>query len=835
MKTSSALLAVWGVFALAACADGKKNDNNNNLPDAGQDGGSPAPILQGVAPVEGPLAGGTQLELTGQHFVQGMTISVGGKDCTSATVLSAASASCVTPAGDALGPVAVRVENPDSQWSQLSGAFTYNDVTLPEVTWCVLDRPASLSAERQVATAPIYGRVHAEGLTDQTGRGAGITGQVGYGPVGSDPASGTGWIWVPAIYATDASAMYDEYVASLTVSTAGTYDVAYRFSSGGQWLYCDRDSSDNGYQPAQALALTVTAGADPMPEWCGLIQPLSTSTTVGVATADVTGQVFAPGITEASGAGSGVEAELGFGPSGTHPGVDPGWHFVAGAYQGDVGNNDEYRASMTAPAPGTFDYAWRFRLGAGPWLYCDANGSSDGYSSSHAGVMTVTGQPTQSVNWCNLQHPPSATVEQGAETELLFGRVYVEGITEGNGQGTGLLAEVGYGEVGSDPSSHGSWQWTAAAYNLSVDGLIPGGLANDEYMARLTVSTPGLYDFAYRFSADAGATWLYCDLDGATSAAEYSAAQAGELTVTSTTTTITLTAVTHPRGSILGGDTVTLTGTGFTASTTVTFGGVASPTVNFVSSTQLTAQTPPGAALGPVNVVVTNPGPTSATLASGFEYLLVFSPTVDGALAEWPTACRVAANTVATDWGVGQNELTHLYVAFDQNNLYLGVDGTVEANNAILAVVDLDFGASTGVSDFSSVTDSSGSLDVVIAGTLNITTAGFGAEVVMGTKGMAEVMAGTSTEAGWRGLSPLGDLPWLTGTVDTGAHAVEASIPLATLWTSGVPSGGATVAVTVKLGDYEGSSWAIQALPEQAGSSTVTQVFSFRIFPAGSF
>lgn len=831
MNTLERILIVTALAALAGCAGGK-GKGNNNTPDAQADAGGEPPVLYSVAPHEGPLDGGTQVELSGLDFAEGMEITFGGRAATEVTVLSGSRALCVTPAGESVGQVTVRVENPDGQFSQLAGAFNYHDAQAVNITWCQLHRPQSVTTLTQVATPLIYGWVYAEGVTDLSGRGPGVNGQVGYGPVGSDPDASALWTWVSAVFAGDASAIYDEYVASLTLPTAGTYDVAYRFSGGTGWLYCDRDSSENGYQPEQAMPLTVTAGTDPMPDWCSLIAPLTLSATVGVATGPVTGQVFAAGVTEGAGHGESIEAELGFGPPGTHPGLDPGWQFTAGAYLGDVGNNDEYSASLTASGPGSFDYAWRFRLGTGPWLYCDGNGSDDGYSASYAGDLTVTGQSTQAVDWCNLQHPPATTAEEGSPTELIFGRVFVQGITSGHGQGMGVQAEVGYGEVGSDPATHGSWQWTPATYNLSVDGLISGDLANDEYMATFTVPTAGAYDYAYRFSADGGTTWLHCDLDGAEAPSEYSPAQAGALTVTPVTTSLTLTAVDRPRGSILGGTQVTITGTGFTASTTVAFDGVASSAVTYVGSFELLAVTPPGSALGEVDVVVTNPGPTSATLPGGFEYLLIFSPSINGDLSDWPLPLRVAQNTVATDWGAGENELGTLYVAFDQTSLYLGIEGTVQSGNAILAVIDLDFGASTGVGDFSTLTDTTGALDVIISGTLNVTASGFGAEAVMGTKDMASVSGGTADSAGWRGLTPANDLPWLTGTLATGPSAVEGSIALSTLFPGGVPASGATLAVVVKIGDYQGSAWATQALPEQAGTSTVTQVFSFRIFPA---
>ncbi len=812
---------------LTACASGH-NDNNNQEADAGPDAGATGPVLQSVTPASGPLAGGTHVGLSGQRFVEGMTVTFGGNAATAVDVLSADRATCLTPAGDAAGAVTVRVENPDAQSSQLIGAFTYHEQASPDVTWCRLQRPATTDTEVQVATAPIYGQVFAEGLTDQVGKGSNVTGQLGYGPVGTDPDTSAEWIWTPAVYSGDASTVNDEYVASLTVPTAGTYDYAFRFSGGGSWLVCDLDSSDNGYDSDQAGTLTVTEGTEPLPDWCGLVQPLSTQSVAGDPTETITGQVLVTGVTDTTGAGADVTAELGYGPAGTNPGVDPGWHFSAGSYSGDVGNNDEYEGTVTVAGPGSFDYAWRFRKGTGPWLYCDSNGSTDGYSASYAGHLTVTGQPSQTVDWCNLQYPASTSTPEGVDTELLFGRVYAQGLTEGNGQGMGILAEVGYGDTGSDPASDSSWQWETADYNISVDGLISGDLANDEYMATLNVATAGTYDYAFRFSADNGTTWLYCDLDGAESASEYSPAQAGALTVTASGG-FTLTDVDPPAGSLLGGDTVTLTGTGFTASTTVSFGTTASPSVTFVSATELTAEVPAGA-LGTVDVTVENPGPTQASLTDGFEYVRVFTPTVDGALSDWDSALVGATNSVTTDWT--NATLSTLYVAFDDTNLYLGIEGTVDTNQALVGYLDIDYGQSTGVADMSNITDGTGNLDAALSGVLDVTATGFGAEFAFGSKEMNEVINGLDDAAGWRSLSNPADLAWLTGTVDAGTGVLELSIPIATLWPSGVPAGGATAAVVVKIADYEGAAYANQTLPEEDTGATVSQVFTFRIRPA---
>ena len=82
----------------------------------------------------------------------------------------------------------------------------------------------------------------------------------------------------------------------------------------------------------------------------------------------------------------------------------------------------------------------------------------------------------------------------------------------------------------------------------------------------------------------------------------------------------TVSSVTPSSGSINGGDSVTITGTNFYGTPTVTFGGTASSSVTLVDSNTLSVTTPAGSA-GAVDVVVTNPDSQSATLTGGFTYV----------------------------------------------------------------------------------------------------------------------------------------------------------------------------------------------------------------------
>lgn len=105
------------------------------------------------------------------------------------------------------------------------------------------------------------------------------------------------------------------------------------------------------------------------------------------------GQVWIDGVTPAAGAASGLEVELGRGPSGESP-ESAAWTWSPAVFHKDVGNNDEWTASLVAPAEGVFDYAFRYRFAQGPWLYGDRSddgrlGSDDGFQSLNAGRLAV--------------------------------------------------------------------------------------------------------------------------------------------------------------------------------------------------------------------------------------------------------------------------------------------------------------------------------------------------------------------------------------------------------------------------------------------------------------
>ena len=100
-----------------------------------------------------------------------------------------------------------------------------------------------------------------------------------------------------------------------------------------------------------------------------------------------------------------------------------------------------------------------------------------------------------------------------------------------------------------------------------------------------------------------------------------------------TPTAPVVSSVASTTGAIAGGDTVTITGSGFTGATAVHFGTLAATGVTVVNDTSITAISPATTTPGVVDVTVTTPLGTSATSsADHFTYALTGTVTGTGVL-----------------------------------------------------------------------------------------------------------------------------------------------------------------------------------------------------------
>jgi hypothetical protein len=110
----------------------------------------------------------------------------------------------------------------------------------------------------------------------------------------------------------------------------------------------------------------------------------------------------------------------------------------------------------------------------------------------------------------------------------------------------------------------------------------------------------------------------------------------------------TVSSVSPSSGPAAGGTGVTITGTGFVAGATVSFGGTAATGVVVNSATSISATSPAGA--GTVDVTVTTPGGTSAANPPGDQFKFIPAPTITNVS---PNTGPAAGGTTVTITGTG--------------------------------------------------------------------------------------------------------------------------------------------------------------------------------------
>jgi len=81
-------------------------------------------VLTGISPAEGPLEGGTELELTGRAFTEDLVVVVGGRLSPKVEWIDETRAKAVVPRGASAGTVDVRVQGQNG-FSELRWGFTY--------------------------------------------------------------------------------------------------------------------------------------------------------------------------------------------------------------------------------------------------------------------------------------------------------------------------------------------------------------------------------------------------------------------------------------------------------------------------------------------------------------------------------------------------------------------------------------------------------------------------------------------------------------------------------------------------------------------------------------
>lgn len=90
----------------------------------GKDHAGP-PTVAKVEPNRGPLAGGTEVVISGTGFREGVAVQFGGKPAAEIEVQDGSTIRAKAPEATDAGPVVVEVLNPGGQKCSLPGGFTY--------------------------------------------------------------------------------------------------------------------------------------------------------------------------------------------------------------------------------------------------------------------------------------------------------------------------------------------------------------------------------------------------------------------------------------------------------------------------------------------------------------------------------------------------------------------------------------------------------------------------------------------------------------------------------------------------------------------------------------
>ncbi len=224
----------------------------------------------------------------------------------------------------------------------------------------------------------------------------------------------------------------------------------------------------------------------------------------------------------------------------------------------------------------------------------------------------------------------------------------------------------------------------------------------------------------------------------------------------------------------------------------------------------------------------------------------------------------VTAQLWETDFGITYNQLDALRITATADGIFIGVDGVFEfSENLVSVLIDMDYGAGTGLGQDATLVDTTGALDAAlstIGAAVATTDPALGFDLISGSIGAAEVGLDV-TGFDWSGLRGLsgqwGDpanLWWLDsitnfddgnvsdyGPANSGPAAdaglpglteggYEIFIPWSSAYPQGIPAAGASIAVVAVLSDSTGMDISNQVLPPlptedgiDGGTLTITQ------------
>jgi len=623
-----------------------------------EDGFIYVPTIESISPAFGPQGGGTEITITGTGFtgVTGVFFGMeGGEAGTELEVVNDTTIRVTTPAG--AGDADVSVWNEDAEidefeprvYAFVEAGFSYEPVI---ESLNVTSGPRAGDTHIVItgtgfwdATSVTFNGVPGTQFTVVSDTIIGVVTPPGVGDadvvVSNTNASATrtaGFSYIPSITSLDVTSGSPEGGTEVFISGVGFVD-ASEVTFGGVAAQIVEILDGEG----EAIHVITPAGS-------GLVDVVVRNTHASVTLADAFRFISVDSVTPAFGPQDVITPVTitGAGFTGATGVLFDGVELLAGF---EV--VDDQTITITAP-PGTGDVdvtvvtpTINTTLENG-FSYTPVitsvhvNGSPDVHSGPQAGGTTVD------INGTGLQ---GVTVTfGGVEPTVLFADDILIRITTPPGTGD---VDVVVSNVNAEATAVDAFSYEPVISGLSVTSgpqaggthvIITGsGLAGvatvtfgGELGTDLNVGSNGNF-LSVRTPAGTG------NADVVVSNANASVTEADGFSYTPTITSLDVTS-----GSLAGGTAVTITGTGFTDATSVTFHGHAGDDLVVVGDTELTVTTPAGT--GTVDVVVFNAN-SSATLANAFSY----TPTIDSLDV---TSGSLAGGTVVTITGEGFTDAT---------------------------------------------------------------------------------------------------------------------------------------------------------------------------------
>jgi phospholipase C len=628
---------------------------------------NPAPSVSSINPQSGSTAGGTSVTISGSNFLSGAAVTFDTGVATSVSVVSASTITAVTPP-HAAGEANVKVTNPDGQSATLTGTLT--PLSNPgfesgSANWVLAGVGGAATVQNNAANAH-SGNEYVELSTSAAGNhpvlfAANANNTTQYFPVNpGDVITFGGWGYHVSgdgkarwgIEVSDANKANPIYISSspytVTTSSWVNFQSSYTVPSGMAFIrfYCEINGSsgsaadrfDDAFlqrvMPGGGFTYLVTS--NPAPN-VNSINPQS-GTTAGGTPVTISGSNFISGATVSFDTNAATNVSVV--NASTISAVTP--PHAAGVANVSVTNPDGQKGVLTGVTSPL---------------------SNPGFESGP-------------VNWVLGGSGGAATIQNNA-ANAHSGNEYAELSSSSAGNHPVMFAAntnnvVQYFPVSpGDVITFGGW-----GYHVSGDGKARWGIevtdankANPVYVSAspFNVNTASWINFQSSYTIPSGMAFVrfYCEINGSNGSAvdrfddaflQIAIPGGGFTYVGSTGGPPVITSLSPTQGSSTGGDTVTISGSGFAAGAKVTFGGLAAATT-VISSTQISVVTPASPA-GSADVTVTNPDGQSATLAS-----LLHNQSFESGISYWgpggtPGTATVGAVTANAHVGTHYLELT---------------------------------------------------------------------------------------------------------------------------------------------------------------------------------